>query len=236
MISPYLAVVAFGPVVAAGRGVDKLRADAQSRAGAAYAAFEHVTHAELARDLFHVDRAVLVDEGRVAGDHEQPVDAGEPGDQILGQAVGEMLLIRVAAQIVERQHRNGRLVRQRKHGRRRGRRLADWRRFSDEAVTAAVQRLDIPRPPRMVAERLAQFLDARHQRGIAHGDLGPHRAEQLLLGDDLAGTAGHVGQQRKGLGGEPHLAVAGHQSDARLKTVAPERKGPIRHAFLRRRG
>ena len=33
-------------------------------------------HAKVARDLFHVDGAVLVDERRVAGDDEQPADAG----------------------------------------------------------------------------------------------------------------------------------------------------------------
>ena len=67
-------------------------------------------------------------------------------------------------------------------------------------------------------------------------DLGPYRAQQLLLGDDLAGAVGEERQQRKRLGGEPHLAGAGHQSAARLKTIAPERKCPIRHAFLRRQG
>ena len=70
-----LAVVLFGPVMAAGDRIDELRGDAQPVAGAADAAFEHVAHAKLARDLLHVDGAVLVDEARVAGDDEQPADA-----------------------------------------------------------------------------------------------------------------------------------------------------------------
>ena len=71
-----LPVVPFGPVMAAGHRVDELRADAQPLAGPAHAAFEHVADAKLARDLLHIDRAVLVDERRVAGDDEQPADAG----------------------------------------------------------------------------------------------------------------------------------------------------------------
>ena len=42
--------------------VDKLRADAQSTAGTTYTALKHVADAKLARDLFHIDRAMLVDE------------------------------------------------------------------------------------------------------------------------------------------------------------------------------
>ena len=57
-----LAVVSFGPVMAAGRRIDELRGDAQPVAGPAHAAFEHVAHAERARDFLHVDGAVLVDE------------------------------------------------------------------------------------------------------------------------------------------------------------------------------
>ena len=111
-----LAVVAFGPVMAAGCRIDELRADAQPLAGAAHAAFEHVADAELARDLFHVDRTVLVDERRVAGDDEQPADAGEPGDQVLGNAVGKILLIGIAAHIGERQDRDRGTVGQRQSG------------------------------------------------------------------------------------------------------------------------
>ena len=112
-MSPSFAVVAFGPVMAAGRRVDELRADAQLLAGPAHAAFEHVADAKLARDLLHIDRAALVDERRVAGDDEQPADAGQPGDQVLGDAVGKILLIGIAAHIGERQHRDRGTVGQR---------------------------------------------------------------------------------------------------------------------------
>jgi hypothetical protein len=69
--------------------------------------------AELARDLLHIDGAAFVDERRVAGDDEQPADAGEPGDQVLGDAVGKVLLLGIAAHIDEWQDRDRRTVGQR---------------------------------------------------------------------------------------------------------------------------
>ena len=80
--------------------------NSQPTAAAAHAAFQHIAHAKLARDLAHVDRAALVDERRVASDDEQPADVGQAGDQILGDAVGEMILIGIVAHVGERQHRD----------------------------------------------------------------------------------------------------------------------------------
>ena len=155
-----LAVVPFGPVMAAGQRIDELRRDAQPRARPADAAFEYIAHAEIARDPLHVDCPALVDECRVAGDDEQPADAGEPGDQILGDAIGKVLLFGIAAHIGERQHRDRGAVGQRQRTvfsvrrlspmsfrlrmhTRAGRRffLAD---FADEADALARQRLDQP--------------------------------------------------------------------------------------------
>ena len=107
------AVVLLGPMMSAGHRVDQLGADAQPLAGPAHAAFEHIANAELACDLPDIDGAALVDKGRVARDDEQPPDAGQAGDQVLGYAVGEIVLIGIAAHVVKRQHRNGRTIRQR---------------------------------------------------------------------------------------------------------------------------
>ena len=108
--------------------------------------------------------------------------------------------------------------------------------LADEPVAAPVQRLDVARPARIVRERAAQLLDAGDERRVADRGLGPHRGEQLILGDHLAGPLGEEGQQRERLGREPDLARAGHQSAARVETIASEGKCPIRHVFLRRRG
>ena len=72
-------------------------------ADAAHAAFEHVAHAEFAPDLLRVDRLALVGEGGVAGDDEAVGEMREVGGQVVGDAVGEIVLLLVAAQILERQ-------------------------------------------------------------------------------------------------------------------------------------
>jgi hypothetical protein len=100
------AVVALGPDMRAGFSFDQLRSDADPVAGPAQTAFENIAHAQLAAGLLHVDGAALVDKGRVAGDHEQPFDPRQPGDDVLDDAVDEILLLRVRTHIVERQHPN----------------------------------------------------------------------------------------------------------------------------------
>jgi len=67
-----LAVVAFRPQVASGACVVELRCDPHAIAASAHAALNHIADAELLGDLFHVDGFALVDEGRIAGDHENP--------------------------------------------------------------------------------------------------------------------------------------------------------------------
>jgi len=78
------------------RGVDELAGYADPVRGLAHAAFEHVTHAELTADLLHIDGAALVGEARIARDHEQLAEAGERGDDFFHDAVGEILLLRIA--------------------------------------------------------------------------------------------------------------------------------------------
>jgi hypothetical protein len=100
------AVVAVRPDMLAGLGLDQLTGDADTPLRDAHTALEHVANAEIARDLAHVGRLVLVDEGRVAGDDEQPAEPCKSGDDVLGQAVGEEVVLGIPAHIDERQHRN----------------------------------------------------------------------------------------------------------------------------------
>ena len=108
-----VAVEMFGPEVAAGGGVVELRRDAHAVAVPSHAAFEHVAYPELRGDLLQVHRFALVGEGRVAGDHEEPAQFRQRGDDVLADSVGEILLFPVAAHVVERQHGNRRPVGQR---------------------------------------------------------------------------------------------------------------------------
>src|SRR5208282_287594 len=126
------ALEAIRPQMSARRRVDELASDAQPIGRLAYATLEQVAHPELAADLLHVDRAALVGKGRVARDYEQPAHPGERRDDLLHDAVAEILLLGIAAHVLERQHGNRRFVRKGKVARRGLRRIAlpapdaDW--------------------------------------------------------------------------------------------------------------
>ncbi len=81
-------------MVARGR-VDQLGGNAHPVGRLAHASLEHVLDAELARDPLHVDCLALVGERRVARDDEEPAEARQRGDNVLGDAVGEVLLLGV---------------------------------------------------------------------------------------------------------------------------------------------
>ena len=63
-----------------------------------------VAHAEFLGDAAHIHRLVLEREAGVAGDDEEARRLRELGDEILGQAIGEELLLGVGAQICEGEH------------------------------------------------------------------------------------------------------------------------------------
>jgi len=67
-----LAVVSLRPEMTAGGDVVELSGDAHAIAALAHAAFQDIAHAELLGDLPEMDGPALVDEGGVAGDHEEP--------------------------------------------------------------------------------------------------------------------------------------------------------------------
>ena len=146
-----LAVVAVGPHVRAGRGVDQLRVDAHAVAAPAHAAFEHVARVQRLADLAHVARLALVLERRVARDDDKARHLREVGDEVLGHAVGEVRLVGVAAHVVERQHGDRRLARRRGRG---GRRRLAWRAGAFAAAgVAGASRCSAPRVARAPRRR-----------------------------------------------------------------------------------
>ena len=58
-----------------------------------HAAFEDIANAELAADLLCVDGLTLLGKRRVVRDHEASRDPGEIGGQIIGDPIGEILLL-----------------------------------------------------------------------------------------------------------------------------------------------
>jgi hypothetical protein len=92
------------------RGIDQLGGDAHPPARLANRALEDIADTELSPDLFHIDRLSLVRKARITGDDEQPANAAERGDDLLDHAVGEIVLLGIAAHIGEGQYRDRRLV------------------------------------------------------------------------------------------------------------------------------
>ncbi|MCY1231172.1 hypothetical protein D9M72_436100 [compost metagenome] len=105
-----LPVVFVGPDMGVVERVDELDGDAHPLADLANAAFHQVLRPEPCGHLARVDRLVLVDEARIARDDEELMAARQRSDDVFGQAIGEELLIRVAAHVVERQHHDRRLA------------------------------------------------------------------------------------------------------------------------------
>src|ERR1051326_410890 len=76
-------------------------------------AFQHVTNAQFAGYLLYVNRPALVGEAGISSDDEEPRHSGDHRRDLLNHAVSEIFLVGVAAHVLERQHRYGRLVRER---------------------------------------------------------------------------------------------------------------------------
>src|SRR5215472_12018358 len=86
-----VAIVAFGPDMIARRGIDQLRRDAQPLDRFADAALDHISDAELAAETLHVDILTAVLKGRVPGDYEELTEPRQLGDDVLGDAVYDIL-------------------------------------------------------------------------------------------------------------------------------------------------
>src|SRR5262249_44853842 len=95
-----IAVISACPDVRAGQGIDQLDRDADSLVDLPHTALDHVAHPQLPSHLGDAYRTALVDEGRVARDDRQSVNLREVRDQVLGQSVGEVLLLGIGAQVV----------------------------------------------------------------------------------------------------------------------------------------
>src|SRR5262245_410662 len=77
------AVKTVRPEMHAVRGVDELAGYAHPVAGPAHAALQHIAHPEFASHLLHVHVPPLVGKAGVAGDDEQPAQAGQGRQNIL---------------------------------------------------------------------------------------------------------------------------------------------------------
>ena len=176
-----------------GGRVDQLRGDAHSARCPAKAAFQHVAHAQVAADLPHVHCSVLVSKARVARDDEEPANARQCRDDVLQDAVGEVFLLRVTAQVHEWQDGNrGPVGKSQSLCSRfigygsldvREFRSACWRCFphsADEPEALAGDRSDQALLLAAVTDRLAHRVDVAGQSGFRDDPPAPHRLEQIV--------------------------------------------------------
>src|SRR6516162_3378674 len=89
------------------RAVDQLRRHPHAVARPANAAFKSEPDSEIPTHLWNIYSLVLVDECRVARDHEQAGDLGQVGDNVIADTVAEIFLLQVATHVGEWKHHNG---------------------------------------------------------------------------------------------------------------------------------
>ena len=87
---------AFGPEMRAGRRVDELRVDPHPVLIALHRAFEDVANAKFLADLLGVGGPALICARRGAGDHEAVTDVRQVRSQVVGDAVYEIVVARIA--------------------------------------------------------------------------------------------------------------------------------------------
>src|SRR6516162_3396820 len=75
-----------------------------------HTALKQVAHTEFAAYLLHIDAAALIGKCGCSSDHEKPMKSAERCRDFLDHAICKVLLVRIAAHVLERQHGDGGLV------------------------------------------------------------------------------------------------------------------------------
>jgi hypothetical protein len=92
-------VVALGPEMHAARGVDELRRNSHSITSSSHAALQEVANAQFTGDLLRVRGLAFESQDRVARDNREIGEAAEGRNEILGDTVAEILLLRILAPV-----------------------------------------------------------------------------------------------------------------------------------------
>ena len=100
----------FGPNMGGAGDIDKLGVDANTVAGLLNAALQSIANIQLLPDLFYIHCLALIEKNGVAGDNQQIIVTRQIGNDVVGNAVAEILLLGITAKILERQNGNGSLV------------------------------------------------------------------------------------------------------------------------------
>src|SRR5262245_31805581 len=95
-----------GPDMAAAQAVDQLCCQPHSIASLANASFQHIASAEQSPDFADVPRLSLEHKTRITGYDQQLLNLRQCGQHVFSDTVGEILLFRITAHVLERQHGN----------------------------------------------------------------------------------------------------------------------------------
>src|SRR5215470_18551123 len=102
------------PNVRACHRIDQLPRDANFPRRLAYSPLKYIAHAKPSPDLLYIDGFAFERKARIASNHKQPFEAGERGDDFVNHPIRKILLLWIAAHVLERQHGDGGLVGKRK--------------------------------------------------------------------------------------------------------------------------
>src|SRR5215471_20835090 len=98
------------PNVRARHSVNQLSCDANFARRLAHGPLKDVAHAEATPDLLDIDSSAFEGETRIASDDEQRFEPRQCGDDLFNHPIGKVLLLQITAYVLEREHRNRRLV------------------------------------------------------------------------------------------------------------------------------
>src|SRR5215831_1566717 len=92
----------------AASSINELRGDPEAIARSANAAFDHICNPKLLPHPPKINILAAILKRRIARDNEEVPKPRQLGDDVLGDTVAEILLVRVSAHIGERKDCNGR--------------------------------------------------------------------------------------------------------------------------------
>src|SRR6516225_320221 len=107
-----VALKSVSPDMAAVQAIHQLCRQPHAIAGLANAPFQHIASAENSPDFADVARLSLEHKTRIASYDQQFLNFRQRRQHVFSDAVGEIFLLGIAAHVLERQHRDGRLIRQ----------------------------------------------------------------------------------------------------------------------------
>src|SRR5258705_12657931 len=88
-------------------GIDQLHVHPKPIAVPLHRAFEHVADVQFSPDLPYVDFLSLIFEGAVPADYKQVAGMRQVRGQTFGHTLHEIVVLRITAEIDERQHNDG---------------------------------------------------------------------------------------------------------------------------------